>query len=197
MLLLCLQQFFRAGAMVFFFTWFPRFLKEARGLGSLEAGALAAWPCVGGMLGGMLGGTFSDWLLRKTGNPRLSRQGLAVTAMVACMGLALTAYFVADPQLAVLLISLGAFCGYIGGVIGYTVAIQYGGARVATVFATMNMSGNFGAMLFPFAVGWLVAATGNWNLALLLFAGLFAIDAVCWAMLNPKGTLFGGDHERD
>jgi nitrate/nitrite transporter NarK len=61
----------------------------------------------------------------------------------------------------------------------------------------MNMFGNIGAALFPLSAGWLVAQTGNWNLILFLFAGVMAIDAVCWALLNPKGTLFGGERERD
>lgn len=195
MVLLCLQQFFRAGAMVFFFTWFPQYLQESRGVSELEAGGLAAWPCVGGMLGGLLGGSVSDWLLLRTGNRRLSRQGLAFVAMMMCTGLALAAYFVADPGWAVFLISLGAFWGYFGGVSGYSLAIQYGGRRVATVFATMNMSGNIGAMLFPFLVGRLVKSTGNWDSALLLFVAMFAAGAVCWAVLNPKGTLFGGEDD--
>jgi len=63
------------------------------------------------------------------------------------------------------------------------------------VFGTMNMCGNVGAGLFPFAVGWLVAATGNWNLALLLFSALFFGSGVCWAALNPRGTLFEEDHD--
>jgi MFS family permease len=196
MLLLCTQQFLRAGATAFFFTWFPRFLQETKGVGQLDAGMLAACPCIGGMLGGLFGGGVSDWLLRRTGNARLSRQGLTVGAMAACFGVALAAYFVSDPHTAVLLISVGAFFSYIGGVSAYAVAITMGGRRVAVVFATMNMSGNVGAALFPLAVGWIVAETGNWNLALLLFASLYAVGAVCWAVLNPKGTLFGGDDER-
>jgi MFS family permease len=196
MVLLCVQQLLRAGATAFFFTWFPRFLQETKGVELADAGTLAAWPCVGGMLGGLLGGVISDWLLKRTGNARLSRQGLAVVAMIACATVALTAYFVSDPRTAVLLISVGAFFGYIGGVAAYATAIAMGGRRVAIVFATMNMSGNIGAALFPMAVGWIVAGTGNWNLALLLFASLFALAAVCWAVLNPKGTLFGGDDER-
>ena len=70
-------------------------------------------------------------------------------------------------------------------------AISFGGRKVATVFGTMNMFGNFGASLFPLTAGWLVAVTGNWNLILFLFAGIMAIDAICWAFLNPQGTLSG------
>ena len=54
----------------------------------------------------------------------------------------------------------------------------------------MNMAGNVGAGLFPFAVGYMVSKTGNWNLTLMLFAALYAGSGVCWALLNPKGTLF-------
>jgi nitrate/nitrite transporter NarK len=124
-----------------------------------------------------------------TGNQRLSRQGLAFSAMVICAGVALSAFWVSDPEVAVLLISIAAFCGYVGGVNAYALAIFMGGTRVAPVFATMNMSGNIGAGLFPLAVGWLVTITGNWNLALLLFAAMYAGSGLCWLFLNPKGPL--------
>jgi hypothetical protein len=32
--------------------------------------------------------------------------------------------------------------------------------------------------------------TPDWNCLLLLFAAMFATSAACWAVLNPKGTLF-------
>jgi nitrate/nitrite transporter NarK len=193
MVLLCFQQFLRAGAMVFFYTWFARFLQETKGLGGREAGALAFWPPFAGAFGGLCGGFLSDWLLRLTGNSRLARQGMTFAALVICTGVALAAFFVADPRVAVLLISIGTFCGMASGVSAYALAIAYGGKRVATVFATMNMSGNLGATLFPVAVAWIVTATGNWNYALLLFVALFGVAAVCWALLNPKGTLFDED----
>ncbi|HJZ60342.1 MAG TPA: MFS transporter [Gemmataceae bacterium] len=190
MQLLCAQQFLRASAVAFFYTWFPRFLQETKGLNSGEAGALAAWPPLAGMCGGLLGGVFSDWLLRRTGNARLSRQGMATAAMVVCAAAGLAAYLATDAVTVVVLLCVAGFFGMVGGVSGYSVAIAFGGKRVATVFATMNMSGNVGAAVFPLAVGFLVASTGDWNNALLLFAGLFAADAVCWVLLNPKGTLF-------
>jgi nitrate/nitrite transporter NarK len=191
MQLLNWQQFLRAAAVAFFYTWFPRFLKETRGLTEQGAGELAFWPPFAAMFGGLMGGVFSEWLLRWTGSSRLARQGMACAAMFVCAAVAVGAYFVTDTAVAVLLLCVGAFCGMAGGVSAYAVAIAYGGKRVAVVFAMMNMSGNVGAGLFPFVVGWLVATTGNWDLALLVFAGLFAAAALCWALLNPQGTLFG------
>lgn len=190
MLLLCGQQLLRGAAMVFFFTWFPRFLQQTGGLSEQEAGRLTAWPGVGVMLGGLLGGAASDWLLRATGNRRLSRQGVAVVGMTCCAGLVLAAYFAADVRTVIALFTLGAFWGTFGGVSGYSVAIEFGGTRVGTVFAAMNTCGNVGAAVFPAAIGWAVARTGSWDVAILGFAALFAVDAVLWALLNPKRPLF-------
>lgn len=193
--LLCAQQFFRAAGMVFFMTWFPTFLQKTREVTLLGSGVLTTVAGIGGVVGSLTGGFFSDWLLLKTGNKRLSRQGIAVVGMGLCSLLIVASYFVSDIQQSIALITLGAFCATFGGVSGYTVAISFGGRQVATVFSTMNMFGNLGAALFPLTAGWLVAQTGNWNLILFLFASVMAIDALCWAFLNPQGTLFGDEHE--
>lgn len=195
MALLCGQQFFRAAGMVFFMTWFPTFLQKTRDLSVLSSGILTTVAGIGGVIGSLTGGFFSDWLLRRTGNSRLSRQGIAVLGMSACSLLILLSYFANTVYESIALITVGAFCATFGGVSGYTVAISFGGRNVATVFSTMNMFGNIGAALFPLTAGWLVAATGNWNLILFLFAAVMAIDAICWALLNPQGTLFGDPDE--
>jgi MFS family permease len=191
--LLCAQQFFRAAGMVFFMTWFPTFLQKTRGVSLSESGMLTTVAVAGGVVGSLSGGFFSDWLLLRTGSARLSRQGIAVLGMAACSALILASYFADDDVVSIALIAAGAFCASFGGVSGYTVAIGFGGRHVATVFSVMNMCGNFGAALFPVTAGWLVATTGNWNLILFLFAGIMAVDAVCWALLNPRGTLFGDE----
>lgn len=189
MRLLCFQQFLRAGAMVFFFTWFERYLKEAKHVSAEEAGPLASWPPFAGALGGVCGGLLSGWLLRMTGNFRLSRQGMSFVALVGCTIATAIAYFTDDARLTVLLISIGAFCAIVSGVSAYALAITYGGRRVATVFGAMNMSGNFGATLFPIAVG-LLAGKSHWDRALVLFGTMFGASAICWMFLNPRGTLF-------
>lgn len=193
MLLLCAQQFFRASAMALFFTWFPRFLQETRGVTQSHSGELALWPGLSAMVGGILGGITSDLLLKATGNRRISRQGVAVVGMVCCTALAVAAYFANDTITMIVLISAAAFSGTFGGVSGYSVCIDFGGRRVGTVISTMNMCGNIGAGLFPLGVGLLVEKTGRWDLVLPIFAAIFAIDAICWALLNPSRPLFEDD----
>jgi nitrate/nitrite transporter NarK len=187
---LCGQQFFRGGAMIFFINWFPKFLKEARGFSELDAGDNAAYVNLAALCGGILGGFFSDWLLRRTGWRRLSRQGIAVVGMSTAAILVLVIAAVGDDRTAIVLFCVGAFIATFGGVSGYTVAIEFGGRRIGVVFSMMNMCGNFGAAIVNQAVGSLKERTGSWNVAMFVIAGVFAVDAVCWALLNPKGPLF-------
>ncbi|MBN9518421.1 MFS transporter [bacterium] len=177
MVLLCLQQFQRAAATALFFTWFPRFLQETKGVSPAESGELAAWPLLAGILGALVGGSASDWLLRRTGRERASRCGLSVGAMVVAAGTSVGAYYADTAAEVVGLVSAAAFCAYVAGPAAYAAALSMGGTRVAIVFATMNMAGNVGA-------------TGDWNPTILLFSGLFAGSGVCWLLLNPTGTLF-------
>lgn len=187
-LLLCGQQFLRAAAMIFFTTWFPTFLRETRGVSVLESGLLTTSAGAAALLGAVLGGYASDRVLAVTGSKRLARQGLAVVGMSLCACLMAGSCFVNDVRAATALIGAGAFAATFGGVAGYTVAIDYGGDRAGTVFGAMNTAGNLGAMLFPVTIGWLVSATGTWNAALIAFVVLMAVDAVLWAVLDPRGT---------
>jgi nitrate/nitrite transporter NarK len=188
--LLCGQQFFRAGAMIFFINWFPKFLKESRGFAESEAGLFAAVVNASALIGGVLGGVFSDQLLRITGRRRLSRQGIAVAGMAGCAILILATKAIHDGENAIVLFCLGAFIASFGGVSGYTVAIEFGGKRIGVVFSVMNMCGNFGGAIVNQAVGSLKERTGSWDIALYAVAVIFAVDAVCWALLNPQRPLF-------
>jgi MFS family permease len=190
LLLLCAQQFTRAAATALFFTWFPRYLQETKGVNPAESGTLSAIPLLVGMVCGLLGGALSDVILKRTSNERVARQGTAFVAMALCTGVSVGAYFAGTATGVVVLVSAAAFCAYAAGGNAYALAMRMGGSRVAPVFATMNMAGNVGAGVFPFALGKIADTTGNWNLAMLLFAGLFACSAVCWLLLNPKGTVF-------
>ena len=190
MWLLCAQQFFRAAAMMFFQSWFPTFLRETRGVDLVISGKLAFVVGIGALLGGMSGGVFSDWLLVRTGNRRLARQGIALTGMLACGCLIGLSYFISNTNIDAC-ISLGAFLATFGGVSGYTMAIEFGGRHVATTFSLMNMCGNIGAALFPLIAGYLSESSLGWTGVLFLSVIILVIDAVCWGLLNPTHTISG------
>lgn len=189
--LLCGQQFLRAAAMVLFGSWYPRFLQETRGFSQLDAGRMAAWAGVGAMIGGLLGGAVADGILALSGNRRWSRQGVAIAGVGTAAAAFALAPIVADAHLAVALMSFGALAATFGGVSGYSVAIDFGGPHVGKVFSIMNTCGNIGAGVFPYLVGGMVQAGFGWNVVIHLIVGIFIVDAILWALLNPNATLAG------
>ncbi len=187
---LCAQQFCRAAGYIFFASWFATYLQEARGVTILGSGWLTTLPLLADVTGCMFGGVLSDAVLRWTNNQRLARQGLSAIALLLCAGLIFSAWFVAQPMMAVLVISAGMFCAATANpCLGATV-MSLGGPHVATVSATANMCGNLGAAAFPIAVPWLLAHAGGWNAVLGGFGALYIIAAVFWLMIRAKGSLF-------
>ncbi len=60
----------------------------------------------------------------------------------------------------------------------------------------MNMMGNIGAAICPVVVARFVTFTGNWDLVLFLFAGIYVAAAICWGTLDPTGTMFPSADEK-
>ena len=189
MWLICGQQFFRAAGFIFFPTWFPKFLKETWGVTQMESGLLSSMPLLATVAGCLFGGFLIDQIFRMTASRRMSRQVVAIAFLSLCSILIFLANFAPNAQTAVLMISVGVFCSGIAGPAAYTTTMDMAGDHVPLVFSTMNMSGNIAAAICPMVVPWIVKTSGNWNLVLFFFAAIYLAGAVCWAFLNPNGTI--------
>lgn len=185
---ICGQQFCRAAGQIFFATWFATYLQETRGVTVAESGFLSSLPIIGIVTGSLIGGAVSDFILIRTKSKRLARSWLAAVSMLLCTLFVFCAYFIANPLLAVITISLGTFCAAIGGPCGYTVTIDMGGRHTAVLFATMNMVGNLGAFAFASLVPKIIQLI-SWDAVLVLFGLLYVGAAGFWLLINPQGTV--------
>jgi MFS transporter, ACS family, D-galactonate transporter len=184
---LCGQQICRSAGAMFFASWFPTFLQKTRGISVENSGYLQGLVIGGGLIGGIVGGLLTDWLWRETKSLRVSRSAVGAASLASCAFLILGAWFVDSTGLAVLLLALGAFCSGTAGSSAFAAIIDIGGPSVPQVAGIMNMCGNFAAAACPIVVAKLFQLTENWNLILLLFAGVFLVGAVCWMLVNPRG----------
>ena len=186
MWLLCGQQICRGAGYMFFASWFPTFLQQTRHVTVVESGFLQGLVFAGTLAGCLIGGTVTDWIWKRTSNLCLSRSGVGAGALSACALLILGAWFVRSPGGAVSLMALGAFFAALAGPCAFATTIDIGGARVPQVFGTMNMFGNFAAAACPVLVALFFEWTENWDLVLLLFAGVYLAGAICWVFVNPE-----------
>ncbi len=181
---LCGQQICRAAGYMFFASWFPTFLQETRGVSVTDSGYLQAMVLAGTLAGSLFGGLLTDWIWQRTGSLRLSRSGVGATFLFGCALLILAAWFVESTLLAVGLLSAGAFLAALAGPCASAATIDIGGNHVPQVYGLMNMSGNFSAAACPILVAELFEWTSNWTIILLMFAAIYLVGSICWALVD-------------
>src|SRR5262245_32414795 len=106
LILICIQQFCRAGANRLLDQYFVLYLQEARGMPIDRANYTASVPLWAAVFGSLLGGWLSDWVLARTGSRRAGRQGVAAASLAASIALYLLAGTATDVRVAVSAISL-------------------------------------------------------------------------------------------
>jgi sugar phosphate permease len=190
------QQFFRAAGYMFYASWFPTFLKETYSVSTEQSGWLTSLPLLAVVIGSPIGGILADRVLARTGSRRLSRQGVGAASMLLSALMIWPACSIADPLPAVLVFSLGSFFASWGGAVAYAASMDLGGRHVATAFAIMNMSGNFGAAAFPGIAAELQTRTNSWNAVLTMFLLIYVAAAVCWLFADVNRPIEKRSSER-
>jgi MFS transporter, ACS family, glucarate transporter len=159
----------------FFLTWFPVYLVKERGLSILQAGFVASLPALCGFFGGVLGGVLSDYILRKTGSLTAARKIPIVGGMLLSMSIIGCNYV--DGQALVVGFMALAFFGKGIGALGWAVVSDTSPKQAGGVSGGLfNMFGNLSSITTPIVIGYIVAATGSFNGAL-VFVGLNALVA--------------------
>jgi MFS transporter, ACS family, glucarate transporter len=159
----------------FFLTWFPVYLVKERGLSILQAGLVATLPALCGFIGGVLGGIISDAILRKTGSLTMARKIPIVGGMLLSMAIIGCNYV--DGQALVVGLMAVAFFGKGIGALGWAVVSDTSPKEAGGVSGGLfNTFGNLSSITTPIVIGYILAANGSFNSAL-VFVGLNALVA--------------------
>ncbi|MCP1830522.1 ACS family glucarate transporter-like MFS transporter [Bradyrhizobium sp. USDA 4532] len=159
----------------FFLTWFPVYLVKERGLSILQAGFVATLPALCGFIGGVLGGVISDYILCRTGSLTIARKIPIVGGMLLSMSIIACNYV--DGQALVVGFMALAFFGKGIGALGWAVVSDTSPKEAGGVSGGLfNTFGNLSSITTPIVIGYILAATGSFNGAL-VFVGANALVA--------------------
>jgi MFS transporter, ACS family, glucarate transporter len=180
---LCLMYFTQAFGGTFYVTWLPTYLAS-RGLVGMTAGILAGLPLIFSAAADLLGGIATDRAARRFGL-RLGRTSIGGGALAAAGLFTIAGTFVASPVAAAVLIALGgASSNFLLGA-AWGTCMDIGGRRSGAVSASMNTSGQVGAILSPILVAAVVRRFSDWSAPLYLAGVLFMLGALCWVWIDP------------
>ena len=166
----------------FFLAWFPSYLVMTFDYSIARAAAVSAIPAVAGFVGGFACGLLSDAILRRTHNLTRARKipiymgiGLSSISFLACI-------LTQNDTIAIVLMT-AAFFGKGLGTLGWTLVADLAPAnKVGFTGSVVNGVGNLSGIFTPVIIGYLIAATHNFDLALVIMAchGLIAISCHIW-----------------
>ena len=169
----------------FFLTWFPNYLVKERGLNILQAGFAATVPALFGFFGGVLGGIISDAILRKTGSLTLARKIPIVGGMLLSMSI-IGCNYVQDPVFVVAFMAL-AFFGKGIGALGWAVVSDTSPREAGGLSGGLfNTIGNLSTITTPIVIGYILAATGSFNGALVFVGANAFVAAVAYLVIVGK-----------
>ncbi len=186
-----------AGVYMLMTYWYPTYLQEARGASPDLSSWLAGMVLGAGAMGCFAGGWLTDFLLRRTGNPRWSRTAQSVLgAGLAAFGL-LASVFAGDTVLSAILVALACFGLQLQLPAWWACGTQISGKHVGAIMGLMNMIGNLGAAvlqtLFGHYVemmkGWGYTGRARWDPGIYIFVVVALVGMALWSLVDPASTV--------
>jgi MFS family permease len=188
---LCIQAFANSYGFYFFITWLPTYLTQAHGMKGAELAIFSGLPLILSFVADLTGGEGSDKLAR-TISRRAARRifgvgGYALAALGIFLATQLHNGFAAG-----LFIAIGGACSMLTLAPAWASAVDVGGRHAGVTAGVMNTVGQVGGILSPLVLAYLVEATNNWNLPLLVLAGIYAVAGIAWLTINPDQRVDAG-----
>ena len=167
----------------FFFGWFTTWMVRGEGFSVEQMGIFASFPFVMAMFGNLIGGTLSRNLVFKLGEVNAYR---LVTASCLVAGAALLlAMSIVRGHMAIVALATASF-GVMDLMLpsAWAMSMRLGGRCGGTATAMMNTAGNLGGWVCALIFGYVVKATGSYNLPLQMIAAMVLVAAILFARVN-------------
>ncbi|NBE56986.1 MFS transporter, partial [Streptomyces boluensis] len=175
-------QYFINTITWFFLTWFPVYLVQERGFSILEAGFVASLPALCGFAGGVLGGFLSDSLARRGVSLTAARKIPIVVGLLLSTTILICNY-VSSSTLVVVIMSL-AFFGKGLGALGWAVMADVSPKQIAGLAGgVFNTFGAVAGIVTPLVIGYIIDATGSFDLALTFVSVCAALAVVSYVVI--------------
>lgn len=168
-------QFGGNSTQVFFVTWFPTYLVNARGMSFINAGMMTMLPYIGASIGVLVAGQVSDRILKRTGSANVARKLPIVGGMLLASTIVIANYVPAGSDAAVIAIMSVAFFGQGMTNLGWTVISDVAPKELIGLTAGIfNFSANLAGIVTPLVIGYTYQRTGSF-VGPLVYIGVVAL----------------------
>ena len=172
-----------AWASWFYFSWFPIWLVHAGGFSQSEMGIYASLPFFLGFASNLVGGWLSDRLAARIGMRR-AYAGITSVCLLVTGALMFAMSFAQSKTAIVALCSTSFAVMDLMLPAAWAMCMAIGGRCGGTATGVMNTAGNIGGFFCTLVFGYVIAATGNYELPVRGVAVMVVIAALIFSRID-------------
>ena len=177
-------QFCLGATLIFFLTWFPKYLVEFKRMDFIQSGMYAAVPFLSAFLGVLFSGFLSDYLVRKKISAGIARKTPVIIGLFMGMTI-IRANYETEPAWVIFYMSLAFFGNGLASITWIFVSLLAPKNLVGLTGGTFNFIGNLAGIVIPIVIGYLVKG-GDFSPALLFIGSLAVAGALSYIFLVGK-----------
>ncbi len=177
-------QFGVGATLLFFLTWFPKYLVEYRKMDFIKSGLYASLPFISAFAGIIFSGFLSDYLIKRKVSAGVARKTPIIAGLLLSVSI-IGANFVTNPAWVVFFMSLAFFGNGLASITWVFVSLLAPKELLGLTGGTFNFIGNLAAIFVPVAIGYLVK-NGDFSPALIFIGSLALAGALSYIFLVGK-----------
>ncbi len=169
-----------------YLTWLPSYFLHEYQYDLRRSALFTSAVFFAGVVGDYLGGVVSDGILHRTGDLLRARRNVVMAGFLASFACMLPVFLTHD--LVLIILSLGAAFFFAEIVIGpmWSIPMDIAGKFSGTAAGMMNTGSALAAILSPIAFGYIIDATGNWQLPFAGSLGFLLLGALLAPTMHPE-----------
>ena len=167
----------------FYFGWFTTWLVRGAGFSVAQMGLFAAFPFLMGLVGNLVGGAVSERLVVRFG-PRATYRWVTSLCLVVTSGLLLGMSLARSHTAIVVLATLGFGVMDLMLPSAWAMCMSLGGRFGGTATGVMNTAGNLGGWVCTVVFGYVIKASGDYNLPLKGVAAMVLLAALIFSRVD-------------
>jgi len=177
-------QFCLGATLIFFLTWFPKYLVEFKKMNFIQSGIYAAVPFLCAFLGVLFSGFLSDYLVRKNVSVGVARKTPVIVGLFMGMTI-IRANYETEPVWVIFYMSLAFFGNGLASITWIFVSLLAPKNLIGLTGGTFNFIGGLAGIVTPITIGYLVKG-GDFSPALLFIGSLAIAGAFSYIFLVGK-----------
>jgi len=177
-------QFGVNSTMIFFLTWFPKYLMTSKKMNFLESGLMTSAPFFCAFLGVLTSGFLSDYLVKRNVSVGVARKAPVITGLLLSISI-LGANYVEDHAFVIAFMCLAFFGNGLASITWVFVSLLAPKNLVGVAGGAFNFIGGSATIIVPIVIGYLVA-DGVYSGALIFISAMTLMASLSYIFLVGK-----------